>query len=89
LAFDVIRSVVSTTPSANIQSVRARVSICIALVDGVALRIALIATVLSVNDHTYFLPVSLLITTAPKVDAASSRSQMRRVFSTSLHSSMM
>jgi hypothetical protein len=49
-AFDVTRSVASKTPRSSIHVTRSAVSRCIAAVDGVSLRIAAIATVLSVNE---------------------------------------
>ena len=52
-------------------------SACIATVRGAAVRITAIATTLSVNEYTNDRPVSDASATSPKVEAASSRSQMR------------
>ena len=74
---DVMRSAASATPWWRSHAERAPHSACIASVRGVALRIAPIATTLSVNEYTKRRLVSVASATSPNVDAASSRSQIR------------
>ena len=78
-AFDVMRSTASATPWWRSQADRAPHSACIVSVRGAAVRIAAIATTLSVNEYTNDRVVSDASATSPKVEAASSRSQMRCV----------
>ena len=86
LAFDVMRSADSATPRSRSHVTRAAVSRCMAGVDGVSDLIALIATVLSVNEHTVVPPTIGCKATSPNVEAASSRSQMSNFRSSAVHS---
>jgi hypothetical protein len=76
-ALDVMRSTASATPWWRSHADRAPHNACIISVRGAAVRIAAIATTLSVNEYTNDRVVSDASATSPKVEAASSRSQMR------------
>jgi hypothetical protein len=81
----VILWTLSRYPRSNSHSDRRSTRCAIAAADGVWLRIAACATVLSVKDITWCTPVHGARATSPHVDASSSLSQIGSPFTASFH----